>query len=242
MEVEMGGTDFFDEDLVHRRGAVKSTTLGGTEVVGTLKSDELPAHPISDLNLTRMARHREEVNTQVASAKLEIERMRRRQGEIEREKQTLEETLEKQEQYERGKKEMIDRLSESIVTLHKMEEHASRQVEIYSGTRQRFGEFIEELQRINDAEWSDEMLRDELNKAVVLIDAVRKEFVKGQAGVEAAGGPVKLFDESRVQHITPEEDGSTRGFAYWLKIGMAVSLPLVLAIAIAAAVIIAMVR
>lgn len=238
----MGGTDFFDEDLVHRRGAVKSTTLGGTEVVGTHKTDEFPARPISDLNLTRMARHREEVNTQVASAKLEIERMRRRQGEIEREKQTLEETLEKQEQYERGKQEMIDRLSESIVTLHKMEEHASRQVEICSSTRQRFGEFIEELQRINDAEWADEVLRDELNKAVVLIDAIRKEFVKGQAGVEAAGGPVKLFDESRAQHVPLTEEAAPRGFGAWLKIGVAVSLPLVLAIAAAVIVILVMGR
>jgi chromosome segregation ATPase len=189
-----------------------------------------------------MARHREEVNTQVASAKLEIERMRRRQGEIEREKQTLEETLEKQEQYERGKQEMIDRLSESIVTLHKMEEHASRQVEIYSSTRQRFGEFIEELQRINDAEWADEVLRDELNKAVVLIDAIRKEFVKGQAGVEAVGGPVKLFDESRAQHVPLTDESAPRGFGAWLKIGVAVSLPLVLAIAAAVIVILVMGR
>ncbi len=238
----MGGTDFFDEDLVHRRGAVKSTTLGGTEVVGMLKADESPAHPISDLNLTRMARHREEVNTQVASAKLEIERMRRKQGEMEREKQTLEDMLEKQEQYERGKQEMVDRLSESIVTLHKLEEHAARQVEIYSSTRQRFGGLVDELQRINDSDWGDDVLRDELNKAVVQIDVIRKEFVKAQAGVEAVGGPVKLFTESRAQLVSSEEVVAPRGFGDWLKIGCAVSLPLVLAVIAAVAVVIVLGR
>lgn len=230
----MGGTDFFDEDLVQRRGTVKSSTLGGTEMGGTLKADELPARPISDLNLTRMARHREEMNTQVASAKLEIERLRRKQSEMEREKQTIEEMLEKQEQYERGKQELIDRLSESVVSLHKLEEHAARQVEIFSSTRQKFGEFVDELHGINDSEWSDDSFREELNRAVAQIDAIRKEFVKAQAVVEAAGGPVKLFDEKRVATVHDElEEEEQRGFGYWLKIGVAVSLPLVITIAIA---------
>lgn len=239
----MGGTDFFDEDLVNRRGAVKSTTLGGTEGVGTLKSDEMPTRPISDLNLTRMARHREEVNMQVAVAKLEMERMRRKQSEMEREKQTLEEMLEKQDQYERGKQELIDHLTESVVSLQKIEEHAARQVEICSGTRQRFGEFLDELQRINDTEWTDEALRDELNKAVVLIDAIRKEFVKGQATVEAVGGPAKLFTETHVRTVQGDDETATqRGFGAWLKIGLAFSLPLILAIVIAVVVVVAMGR
>jgi hypothetical protein len=229
----MGGTDFFDDDLAQRRGAVKSTTLGGTEVVGTLKADEFPARPISDLNLTRMARHREEMNTQVASAKLEIERMRRKQSEIEREKQTIEEIIEKQEQYERGKQEMADRLSGSVVTLHKLEEHAARQVEIFSSTRRRFTECLEELQNINDTEWSDDAFREELTKAVVQIDAIRKEFVKAQAVVEAAGGPVRLFDEERPRAAPADEFESERGFGAWLKIGVAVSLPLIIVLAIA---------
>ena len=229
----MGGTDFFDDDVAPRRGTVKSSTLGGTEIVGTVKPDEFPARPISDLNLTRMARHREEVNTQVASANLAIEKMRRKQNDLEREKQTLEELLDKQSQYERGKQEMIDRLAESSVSLQKLEEHASRQVEIYAATRQRFAEYADELQRIDDSQWSDETLRDELNRAVVQIDTIRKEFVKAQAAVEAVGGPVKLFDATRAPAGATADEGLVqRDFLDWLKIGFAVSLPLVVAIVV----------
>lgn len=230
----MGGTDFFDDDL-QRRGAIRTAPLGqATDVVGTAKQDDFPARPISDLNLTRMARHREEVNTQVATAKVEIERMRRRQSDLEREKQTLEDLMEKQDQYEQGKQEMIQRLSESIVSLEKLEDQAARQVEIYSSTKARFGECVEELHRINDAEWADDLFREELNKAVVQIDVIRKEFVKGQAAVEAAGGPVKLFDETRPR-ITAfqDEPEQSRGFGTWVRIGLAVSLPLIIAIAVA---------
>jgi len=230
----MGGTDFFDNDLVQRRGAIKSTSLGqGTDVVAP-KTDDMSVRPLSDLNLTRMARHKEEVNTQVATAKGEIERLKRRQGDLEREKQTLEDLMEKQEQYERGKQEMIDKLTESLVSLERLEDAAARQVEIYSSTRQRFGDYVEELHRMNDSEWTDESLREELNKAVVQIDTVRKEFVKAQAAVEAAGGPPKLFDESRTRLPgIDSEDVEPKGFATWLKIGFAVSLPLIVIIVIA---------
>lgn len=232
------GTDFFDDDLA-RRGASKSTTLGGSDMVVSAKPDDMPVRPISDLNLTRMARHREEVNTQMASAKLHIERLKQKQGEIEREKHMLEDLLEKQDQYERGKQEMIDRLSESVVSLQKLGEHASRQVEIYWATRERFAVALDELQQINDSDWSDEQFRDELNKAVAHIDALRNDFVKAQATVEAVGGPVRLFDESRPKASPELDDELTppKGFGHWLKVGFAASLPLIIAILVAVVVV-----
>jgi hypothetical protein len=236
----MGGTDFFDNDLVQRRGTGKASSVGpmATETGSAVKHEDFPARPIADLNLTRMARHREEVNTQMATAKVDIERMRRKQSELEREKQTMEEMLEKQDQYERGKQELTDKLSESVVSLQKLEDHAARQVEIYSAARTRFSEVLDEIQRINDADWSDEAFRDELNKAVVTIDTARKEFVKVQAAVESVGGPVTLFDASRPRPLTDadDEEAAPRSFGQWIKIGLAVSLPLIVALAIAVAV------
>ena len=232
----MSGTDFFDDDLGQRRSAIKSTSLGqGTDIVAP-KHDEVPVRPISDLNLTRMARHREEVNAQVAGAKVEIEKLKRRQSDLEREKQSLEDLSAKQDQYERGKQEMIDRLAESLISLQKLEDRAARQVEMYSGTRNRFGEMLAELQGLSDSDWTDETFRDELNKAVVLIDNLRKEFVKSQAAVEAVGGPPTLFDESRprpaVESVIPAD--VQQGFASWVKIGLAVSLPLLVGLVIVA--------
>lgn len=230
------GTDFFDDDLGQRRGAIKTANLGGaSEGVVSVKSDEIPVRPISDLNLTRMARHREEVNTQMATAKLQIERLKQKQGEMEREKHMLEDMLEKQEQYERGKQEMIDRLTESMVSLQKMGEHAARQAEIYWTTRERFNSSLEELQKINDSEWADEAFRDELNKAVAHIDSIRAEFVKAQATVEAVGGPVKLFDEQRQKPDldSGDEFAQPKGFGHWFKVGFAASLPLIAAILVA---------
>lgn len=238
----MGGTDFFDNDLVQRRSAIKSSSVGPTavETGSATKNEDFSARPLADLNLTRMARHREEVNTQVATAKVEIERLRRKQNDLEREKQTMEELLEKQDQYERGKQELLDKLSESVVSLQKLEDHAARQVEIYSATRARFAEFIDELQSMDDSSWTDESFREELNKAVVRIDTARKEFVKAQASVEAVGGPVSLFDESRPRSAARDEfdEDVGRSFGDWMKIGLAVSVPVIIALAIAVLVVV----
>ncbi len=232
----MGGTDFFDNDLSQRRGTIKNATItpGATETGSATKHDDFSTRPLADLNLTRMARHREEVNTQVATAKVEIERLRRKQGDLEREKQVMEDLLEKQGQYERGKQELIDKLSESIMSLQKLEEHASRQTEIYSANRNRFAQLLEELQRLDDSGWTDEIFREELNKAVVQIDGARKEFVKAQAAVEAVGGPAALFDETRPRASFQDdlEASGTRTFGEWIKIGLAVSLPLIVALVV----------
>ncbi|MEI6168650.1 MAG: hypothetical protein WCS52_15820 [bacterium] len=238
------GTDFFDEDLAQRRGAVKSTSLGsGPDGMMNLKSDDPAGRPLSDLSLTRMARHREELNTQKASAKLHIERLKQKQSEMEREEQMLSDLLEKQDQYERGKHEMLDRLSESLVSLQKLGDHAARQVEVYFTTRDRLAADLEELQKINDAAWAEDSFRDELNKAVVQIDAIRSDFVKAQATIEAVGGPVKLFDEHSRKLNAMEDDEfapASRGFGHWIKVGLAVSLPLILTIV--AAVLILMIK
>ena len=236
------GTDFFDEDLAQRRGAVKSTSLGsGPDGMMNLKSDDPAARPLSDLSLTRMARHREELNTQKASAKLHIERLKQKQSEMEREEQMLSDLLEKQDQYERGKHEMLDRLSESMVSLQKLGDHAARQVEVYFTTRDRLAADLEELQKINDATWAEDSFRDELNKAVVQIDAIRSDFVKAQATIEAVGGPVKLFDEMSHKATLREDDEfapSSTGFGHWLKVGLAVSLPLILTIVVAVTIVV----
>jgi len=127
-----------------------------------------------------------------------------------------------------------------VVSLQKLEDHAARQVEMYSAARTRFAEVLDEIQRINDADWSDDTFRDELNKAVVTIDTARKEFVKIQAAVETVGGPVTLFDPDRPRsHSGDGEDETSRTFGQWVKIGFAVSLPLIVALAIVVAALLA---
>jgi soluble cytochrome b562 len=194
---------------------------------------EVPPHPVTELDLTRMAKHKEQITAQVAVASQELERLRRRQEELERERRALEEMSRRQTEYEQGKSDMIDNLNQSIAWIEKQEVQAVRMSEIYAGTRQRFKEMLQSLQRIDETAWPEETIREEVNKALVLVDDVRKEYHKGLAKMEASGGA----DGGRAEAPGPvpghvPSAAGPAGFVHWLKVGVAVTLPLMLVIAV----------
>ena len=231
----MSTTDFFDDDLVRRRekGAASGSDVVSRSATGR---DDIPARPVTDLNLTRMAKRKEELSAQASTAMNEIERLRRRQEELEREKQSLGDMVRRQDEYERGKREMIDSLEQSITIFEKHEVQAARLTELYAGTRQRFKELLQEIQTIDDGQWADEGIREELNKAVVLIDDARKEYHRSLATIEAAAGPQGAPGPSApiILQGAGREAESRPGFAYWIKVGVALTIPLAAALIVAA--------
>lgn len=228
----MSGMDFIDDDLVRQREAAKRVKLGpGDEPAVPLEQappDEVPVRPISDFNLTRMARHKQELDEKTAQSMQELDRLRQRQKEIEQEKRDLEEQRRKQEEYERGKRELIERFSQSLVTLEKEEIQAERLTELLAATRKRFKLMLAELQEINEESWPVEAFREQLSRALSIVENARAEYNKSMARLEAIQGEKAPAAErtplvfERPHPITPEE----RSFGQWVKIGLALSLPL----------------
>ena len=238
----MANTDFFDDDLVKQRDSARRLKLGPSDdSIGTVgdgaSSDEVPVRPVSDFNLTRMAKHKQEVDDPVATAVHELERLRKRQEDLEREKKELEELRRKQEEYERGKREMSERLSQSLVTLEKDELQAERVSELLGATRKRFKTMLGDIQSLNEEVWPESQVRDELNKALVLLEDSRMEYNKAMSKIDAVGGSGKKVAAGDHQPVIFEESGSMlhhedHDFVYWLKVGFAVTLPLIAVIVV----------
>ncbi len=228
----MSNTDFFDEDLIQHRDAAKSIKMGpGGETpppgAGDGSMDGFVGQPVSDLNLSRMARHKEEVEGQVVKAAEELERLRQRQETLEQEKVILEDLRQKQEGYERGKREMLEHLNESLMTLEREEIRTGQTCDLLSTTRHRFKEMLEEIESVNEETWPDTQVRDELTKALAVIEDARIEFNKMRAKVQAAVGADRgIIDNKPVvfEDVRPQE----KSFGYWVGVGFAVSLPLIL--------------
>ncbi len=239
----MSGTDFFEQNVTDRRSTKGAGGPAAMDVVRPVGAEAMPNRPVSDLNLTRMTRHREEMNAQVAGAKLEIEKLKLRQNALEREKQSVEELGQQQALYEEGKQQLIDRLSASLVSLETLEAQAVRMSELYAGARERFGEMRKEVHGINDETWPDQNFRQELGKALVRIDDIRKEYVRTQAVIEAAGGPSEAFKENApAAGAGPNEALEAAGFGVWLRRGLAFCLPLIVALLLAALMVVMTVR
>jgi hypothetical protein len=129
----MSGTDFFDDDLVRQRESAKRIRMGpGDEPVEPMAGEggEMGGRGVGELNLTRMARHRKEVDNQASVATQELERLRKRQEQLEMEKRELEELRRKHEEYGRGKREIMDHLKRSLVGLERREVETQRSLEL----------------------------------------------------------------------------------------------------------------
>lgn len=234
----MADRDFFDEDLVKPRDGVKRIKMGpADQPARTADPDNTPGDvlPVSDFNLTRMVRQKEEISEEVALKARELERLRQRQTDLEVQKKGLEELRSKQSDYESGKRELKERMTQSLIGLEKREIQTSQLADLLGETRRRFREMLNELGEINEENWPDEAFREELNKALAQIDDMRMEFNRSMSRVEMAVGsddsspgdhkPV-IFEETR-----PAME-MERNFGYWMKVGLAVSLPLIIFVCI----------
>jgi chromosome segregation ATPase len=203
----MMGTDFIDDDLSR-----KAAEAGDAES-----------------SASRLSRQKEQLTNQVADTAEEIERLRMRQDELEHEKTSLEELNRKQDEYARSKKDIIENLSRNIILMEKDEVLANRMVELLSASRARFKDVLSEIRDIREESWSEAEFEEELDKALALIESARMEYSKAVAKIDAeswqkGGGQAPL--------ATLEDAGrgalANKGFLFWFKVGVAVSLPVML--------------
>lgn len=213
------GTDFFDDDLLKASNSRHEAADDG---------DAIPVQPILGATLGKMARKKEEMSHQASSALQEIERLRIKQEELEREKNALEELTRKQDQYEHDKTDILEKLERSIVAMEREESQAARMVELLSESRSRFKSVLAEIRAINEEMWGDHNFNDELNRASALIETARMDYKKALAKIEAVNlhsGAGEAVTKAALDEMG-FESGVEKDFGYWVKVGFAVTLPL----------------
>jgi hypothetical protein len=205
---------FFDDDL--QRAEPEETPEGSL------------VRPFRQGAEARLSQKREEMTTQAAGTVQQLERLRMRQEELEREKDELQQLTQRQRDYERSKRDIIEKLTKSQVHLEREEVQASRMLELLHVTRSRFREVLSELNGIDEESWPTESFQLELGKAMVQIENAARDYKRAIAKIDATSwhkaSPTKALPTPDVG-VT---DASPQGFLYWLKVGVAVSLPLAL--------------
>lgn len=233
----MSNKDFFDDDLIQRRDAVKEVKMGpGHETTDAAEVPTSGPVPIQELNLTPLTQHKEEINSQVATKLDELERLRSRQEALEHEKSSLEHLRAAQEKYEKGKREMIDHLEQSLVSLEHEEVLLSQRMELLSETEKRFKTLLDEMRGFNEVQWPSDSTgyRENLTQSLAVVENSRKEYNKALARVDILRenrngmpeGQTLLYDNMAKMSM-PQ-----RSFGDWMKLGFAVSWPVTLALAV----------
>ena len=234
-------TDFFDDDLVREREAALKIKLddsgSGIPRDGHIPSSrDLPNRPVGDLTLTHMTRHKQEVTEQMVGKAQELDRLRARQEELEHERNLLEEMRQKQEAFDSGRRELKDRLNESLVWMEKERLQADRLAHLLDETRRTFRERLDDVNGLKEEDWEDAHLLDELNKALVLLENVRADYNQALGKIDAIRSQASQ-DPATMSRMVVDSDravvtAGAQGFGYWLRAGMAFTLPLMLLLAL----------
>jgi len=239
----MSGNDFYDDDLIRQRDRPTRIKMGpGDEPAAKSRevapADESLARPLSDLNLTRMARHKQDADTQTTRAVQELEILRKRQEQLELEKRDLEEFKQKSEEFERGKRDIIANIKRSLTSIERDDIDAQRMQELLESVRNRFKTLLSDLENIKEQNWSEDNIREELAKSLGVIEDARIEYNKSIAKIEGiklekagatANSPTSapiLFDDHAASF------DSNKSFSHWFRMGLAASLPLIITLVV----------
>lgn len=185
---------------------------------------------MNESGVPKLSRQRGKLTEDMVGASEEIERLRLRQEELEKERRELEELATKQSEYERSKREIVEKLQKSIIWIEKEEHQAQRMVEIFTETRTRFRNILNTLTAINESQWPEDAFDVELNKALVTVDLANTDCNKALSRIEASSWHKETAGNERgnVLDAIGHGAGQDRGFLQWMKIGLALSLPLIL--------------
>jgi vacuolar-type H+-ATPase subunit I/STV1 len=163
----------------------------------------------------------EQIDDQVAQAQERLVALKRQAEQLEREKQKLEELSRRQEQFDNGRAEMVDKFTASLVHIQRETDQTLKRLEILKNVQENFSAYLQELEAINPKDWTSADLQRELSKGLGAVEEARSVYIKAQAQVavddELPAGGSPYDSETSV-------DG--HGFGYWLMAGFAFTLPL----------------
>ena len=169
----------------------------------------------------------EHLDSQVQKAQEQLLQLKRQQEQIEKQKRELEELSRRQEELERGRAEMGDKLTRSLVVLEREAYETQKKLEQLRATRESFEQHLGLLESIDPKSWNPADLHKELSRALSTVDDARAEFSQQRSRLTASsdeGGEVALPEAA----ADVGGFGNANGFVQWMQIGFALTLPLII--------------
>lgn len=179
------------------------------------------------------------VDLKVKAAQEQLIDLRRRQEEIERQKQHLENLRQKQERFVNGKRELLEKVSRANGHVERELDDAQNRADELRITHEEFSRHIEVLKSLQPEKWHRTEVDQELESALGAIDEAEQGFAKGLRRLHMIQPPESTHQAGSVGSetalpsmlsplATPSDD-----LVAWMRRGFAFSLPLIGALFIA---------
>ncbi len=169
----------------------------------------------------------EHLDSQVQKAQEQLLSLKRQQDSIERQKRELEELSLKQEQLQMGRTEMIEKFTRALVYIEREESDTQRREEMLRSARENFSLHLDYFKSLDLRALEGTDVRDELTRAMSALDDAKNVYSKTipRIGAQDTDHSDSAMEVGYSAQYGSEVDG--KGFVYWLKAGLAFTLPLV---------------
>lgn len=169
----------------------------------------------------------EHLDDQVQKAQEQLLHLKRQQEHIEKQKRELEELSRRQEQFQQGKTEMTGNFTRALVVLEREIYDAQKRVEQLKSINESFIQHLSVLESMNPKSWENSDLTKELNRALSAVDDARAEYTRSRAVISAETNE-DVLPASTAGAAPGYSETVEQGFLYWLKIGAAFTLPILI--------------
>ncbi len=166
----------------------------------------------------------EDIGEEVHKTNTELEKLRLKLEDIEKQKVWLEELRRRQGELEQGRTEMIDKFTRSLGTVQRETEETHKRLEQLNAIHNSFTQHLRYIESVNPKAWGKEELPKELSKAISALEDARADYTKALAKIspEVPSDPSGAIPAYETEYGVPEE----KSFGYWLRSGLAFTLPL----------------
>jgi hypothetical protein len=171
----------------------------------------------------------EDLDRKVQDVQSELARRREELEELERHRQELEALNAKEHNFHEGRNEMEDKLSRSVTKMERLIREAQSRAEAMEYAVETFRQHLSIIRRLRPEEWDKDEMHEELNRALALIAGAESDYIREMRRLEGFEEEAEKATKSARRSVS----GNPQGFLHWMTLGVAFTLPLIVAIAVA---------
>jgi hypothetical protein len=170
----------------------------------------------------------EHLEEKVHQAEQQEHLLKRQLETVERQKRELEDLSRRQETLNTGRADLTEKLTRALVVLEREAIDASKRLEAIQAINSSFVHHLEVIEAINPKSWDSLEINRELTRALAAVDDAREEYMKSYPKFCADPAGEAARPANGADDAGDSASGEVKDFFGWLKIGLAISLPLLI--------------
>ncbi|MGC8828350.1 MAG: hypothetical protein ACP5TE_01075 [Verrucomicrobiia bacterium] len=212
MADEYDSSDFIDKEYFESKTPGKSGGGGA------------PSAP--SVGATNPPPSQAELDSRATEVQQEIEKLRRLQEDLARKKAALEETRRRRLEWETSRKELVHGLTRAVGLLQEAEFSRRQEAEQMAKAIAGLRDALMKVQSIDEESWTKENFEIELTRALTVVENARQEWNSARLKFPFLDGK----QDEQSEFVAQKPEFKIPDFYELIKIGFAVSLPLILII------------